>query len=137
MTTRTIIRGVGHYLPARVVANDEFEARLDTSDEWIRTRTGIERRHFAAEGEFTSHLALNAARAALADAGLEPDDLDTLILATSTPDYTFPSVATQVQAALGMTRGFAFDLQAVCAGFIYALANADALIGRDRRAGSW
>jgi 3-oxoacyl-[acyl-carrier-protein] synthase III len=135
MTTRTIIRGVGHYLPARVVANDEFEARLDTSDEWIRTRTGIERRHFAAEGEFTSHLALNAARAALADAGLEPDDLDTLILATSTPDYTFPSVATQVQAALGMTRGFAFDLQAVCAGFIYALANADALIrsGQARR----
>ena len=128
MTIRTVVRGAGHYLPERVVPNSAFEKTLDTSDEWIRARTGIERRHIAAEDEYTSDLALAAARAALTDAGLAPDDLDTLILATSTPDYTFPSVATQVQAALGMTRGFAFDLQAVCAGFIYALANADALI---------
>ncbi|WP_114964400.1 beta-ketoacyl-ACP synthase III [Alkalilacustris brevis] len=135
MITRAVVRGVGHYLPERVVPNSEFEKTLETSDEWIRSRTGIERRHFAAEGEYTSDLALKAAQRALADAGLEADDLDTLILATSTPDYTFPSVATQVQAALGMTRGFAFDVQAVCAGFIYALSNADALIrsGQSRR----
>jgi len=135
MTIRAVVRGVGHYLPARVVPNSDFEATLDTSDEWIRSRTGIERRHIAAKDEFTSDLAFHAARAALADAGMEPDDLDTIILATSTPDFTFPSVATQVQARLGMTRGFAFDVQAVCAGFVYSLANADALIrsGQARR----
>lgn len=135
MTIRTVVRGVGHYLPERVVPNSEFEKTLDTSDEWIRARTGIERRHIAAEVEYTSDLALNAARGALADAGLVADDLDTLIVATSTPDFTFPSVATQLQAALGMTRGFAFDVQAVCAGFIFALSNADALIrsGQARR----
>ena len=128
MTTRAVVKGVGHYLPQRIVPNSEFEATLDTSDEWIRTRSGIERRHFAAEGETTSDLAANAARAALASAGLEADDLDTIIVATSTPDLTFPSVATMVQERLGMTRGFAFDVQAVCAGFVYALANANALI---------
>jgi 3-oxoacyl-[acyl-carrier-protein] synthase-3 len=128
MTTRAVVRGVGHYLPERVVPNAEFEARLETSDEWIRTRTGIERRHFAAEGELTSDLAVAAARNALADAGLAPDDIDAIILATSTADLTFPSAATMVQAALGMTTGFAFDIQAVCAGFVYALAQANALI---------
>ncbi|MBK5928378.1 beta-ketoacyl-ACP synthase III [Rhodobaculum claviforme] len=128
MTLHSVVRGAGHRLPDRVVHNSEFEARLDTSDDWIRSRSGIERRHFAAEGEYTSDLALAAARAALADAGLGPDDIDAVIVATSTPDFTFPAVATLVQGRLGMTRGFAYDVQAVCAGFVYALANADALI---------
>lgn len=128
MTTRAVVTGVGHYLPDRVVENAEFEATLDTSDDWIRSRSGIERRHFAAEGQTTSDLATRAARAALADAGVAPDDVDALIVATSTADFTFPSAATMVQAQLGMTSGFAFDVQAVCAGFIYALSNAQALI---------
>ncbi len=128
MTLRTVVKGVGHKLPDRIVPNSEFEKSLETSDEWIRTRSGIERRHFAAEGETTSDLATQAARAALEDAGLSPDDIDAIIVATSTPDLTFPSVATMVQAGLGMQHGFAFDIQAVCAGFIYALANANALI---------
>ena len=128
MTIRAVVRGVGHYLPDRVVPNSEFETLLDTSDDWIRSRSGIERRHFAAEGQTTSDLATRAARAALADAGMAPDKIDAVIVATSTADLTFPSVATMVQAALGMTRGFAFDIQAVCAGFVYALANASALI---------
>jgi 3-oxoacyl-[acyl-carrier-protein] synthase-3 len=123
-----VVRGVGHYLPDRVVPNSEFATLLDTSDDWIRSRSGIERRHFAAEGQTTSDLAARAARAALTDAGLVPDEIDAIIVATSTADLTFPSVATMVQAALGMTRGFAFDIQAVCAGFVYALANAHALI---------
>ena len=135
MTTRAVVRGVGHYLPERVVPNAEFEKSLDTSDEWIRSRSGIERRHFAAEGQTTSDLATRSARAALADAGLEASDIDAIVLATSTPDLTFPAAATMVQAALGMEGGFAFDVQAVCAGFIYALANANALIvsGQARR----
>ncbi|MBU2936947.1 MULTISPECIES: beta-ketoacyl-ACP synthase III [Pacificibacter] len=128
MTVRAVIKGVGHYLPERVVPNSEFEATLDTSDEWIRTRSGIERRHFAAEGETTSQLGAHAARAALNDAGLEADDIDTIIVATSTPDLTFPSVGTMIQKELGMTKGFAFDVQAVCAGFVYALSNANAQI---------
>ncbi len=128
MTRRAVIRGVGHYLPERVVPNSWFESIVDTSDEWIRTRTGIERRHFAAEGETTSQLATRAALAALEDAGMEVDDIDAIILATTTPDLTFPATATMVQRALGMTRGFAFDVQAVCAGFIFALTNANALI---------
>lgn len=127
-TRRAIITGTGHYLPERVVENSWFEGKLDTSDEWIRARTGIERRHFAAEGQTTSDLGVHAARAALDKAGLQPDDLDGIVLATSTPDFTFPAVATMVQSGLGMTRGFAFDVQAVCAGFVFALANADALI---------
>jgi 3-oxoacyl-[acyl-carrier-protein] synthase III len=135
MTIRTAVKGVGHYLPDRVVPNSEFEAIVDTSDEWIRSRSGIERRHFAAEGQTTSDLATRAAQAALADAGLVPDDIDAVILATSTPDLTFPAAATMVQARLGMTRGFAFDVQAVCAGFVFALTNANALIlsGQARR----
>jgi len=128
MTRRAVITGVGHYLPERVVENAEFEASLETTDEWIRSRSGIERRHFAAEGETTSDLATHAARAALKDAGCEAEDIDAIVLATSTADLTFPSAATMVQAALGMTRGFAFDVQAVCAGFVYALSNANALI---------
>ena len=128
MTIRAVVRGVGHYLPDRVVPNAEFEAIIETSDEWIRSRSGIERRHFAAEGQTTSDLATRAARAALADAGIDADKLDAIIVATSTPDLTFPSVATMVQGALGMTTGFAFDVQAVCAGFAFALANANALI---------
>lgn len=128
MTLRAVVKGVGHHLPQRVVPNSEFESKLDTSDEWIRSRSGIERRHFAAEDETTSDLATKAAEAALADAGLQADDIDAIILATSTADLTFPSAATMVQARLGMTRGFAFDVQAVCAGFVYALANANALI---------
>ncbi len=128
MTVRAVVAGVGHYLPSRVVENAEFEKTLDTTDEWIRTRSGIERRHFAAEGETTSMLGANAARAALADAGLTPADIDAIIVATSTPDLTFPSVATMIQNDLGANCGFAFDVQAVCAGFIYALSNANAQI---------
>ncbi len=128
MTRRAVIIGTGHYLPARVVPNAEFAATLDTTDDWIVSRSGIERRHFAADGEFTSDLATHAARAALARAGLTPADIDAVVVATSTPDFTFPAVATQVQAALGMERGFAFDVQAVCAGFVFALANANGMI---------
>jgi 3-oxoacyl-[acyl-carrier-protein] synthase-3 len=128
MTLRAVVEGVGHYLPDRIVPNSEFEKTLDTTDEWIRTRSGIERRHFAAEGQTTSDLAVRAARAALENAGLDVDAVDGIIVATSTPDLTFPSVATMVQRDLGMTRGFGFDVQAVCAGFIYALTNANALI---------
>ncbi|MCB1349505.1 MAG: ketoacyl-ACP synthase III, partial [Maritimibacter sp.] len=135
MSLRAVVRGVGHYLPERVVPNSWFEDQVDTSDEWIRARTGIARRHFAAEGETTSQMATAAARAALADAGMTAADLDALIVATSTPDLTFPSVATMVQAGLEMRQGFAFDIQAVCAGFVYALAQANALIvsGQARR----
>ena len=128
MVVRAVVRGVGHYLPEHVVENSWFEDRLDTTDEWIRARSGIERRHFAAEGENTSDLATHAARAALADAAMTADDVDAVILATSTPDLTFPAAATMVQKALGMTHGFAFDLQAVCAGFVYALSTANAMI---------
>jgi 3-oxoacyl-[acyl-carrier-protein] synthase-3 len=128
MTLRAVVKGVGHYLPERVVPNSEFEATIDTSDEWIRSRSGIERRHFAAEGETTSDLGIKAGQAALADAGLEPNDLDAIIVATSTADLTFPSAATMIQAGLGMEKGFAFDVQAVCAGFVFALTNANGLI---------
>ena len=126
--TRAVAIGCGHYLPERVVENAEFEDTLDTSDEWIRARTGIERRHFAAEGELTSDLATKAARNALASAGIEAKDLDAIVLATATPDQTFPSTATKVQHALQMNGGFAFDIQAVCAGFIYALSTANSMI---------
>ena len=125
---RAVPVGCGHYLPTRVVPNDEFAKTLDTSDEWIRTRTGIERRHFAAEGEATSDLAIAAARAALADASLSGADIDAIILATATPDQTFPSTAVKVQSAIGMHGGYAFDVQAVCAGFVFALAQADAFV---------
>ncbi|MCE8509011.1 ketoacyl-ACP synthase III [Ruegeria pomeroyi] len=128
MAGRAVVRGVGHYLPEQIVPNAAFEKTLDTTDEWIRTRSGIERRHFAAKDETTSDLATRAAEAALADAGMTADQLDAIVLATSTADLTFPSAATMVQARLGMTNGYAFDVQAVCAGFVYALSNANALI---------
>ncbi|SDX02941.1 3-oxoacyl-[acyl-carrier-protein] synthase III [Litoreibacter albidus] len=125
---RSVLRGMGHALPERVVENAELETIVDTTDAWIRSRSGIERRHFAAEGQTTSDLATDAARAALADAGMDVSDIDAIVVATSTPDTTFPSVATMVQGNLGMKTGFAFDVQAVCAGFVFAMSNADALI---------
>ena len=128
MTIRAVVAGVGHYLPKRVVPNAEFETFLDTTDDWITSRSGIKQRHFASDGETTSSMAVAAAQAALTDAGLVADDIDAIIVATSTADLTFPSAATMVQAGLGMTRGFAFDVQAVCAGFIFAMANANAQI---------
>lgn len=127
MTPKAILRGMGHYLPARVVENAEMESIVETSDEWIRARSGIERRHFAAEGEMTSDLAIHAAKAALADAGMAAEEIDAIVVATSTPDTTFPSVATIVQGALG-TSGFALDVQAVCAGFVFAMSTANAFI---------
>jgi len=132
MTTRAIVRGVGHYLPERVFENSDFAATLETSDEWIRSRSGIERRHFAAPGETTSDLAARAAAAALDDARLGVGDIDAVIVATSTADLTFPSAATMVQDRLGMTHGFAYDIQAVCAGFVFAMANANGLILSDQ-----
>lgn len=135
MMIRSVVKGVGHYLPERIVENSEFEISLETCDEWIRARSGIKRRHFAAKGQKTSDMAISAAQAALADAGLEPNDLDAIIVATSTADLTFPSAATIVQSGLNMTRGFAYDVQAVCAGFIFALstANAQILSGQAKR----
>ena len=128
MTIRAVVKGVGHYLPERIVPNSEFEATLDTTDEWIRTRSGIERRHFAAPDEYTSDLGTKAAQAALDMAGLQASDIDAVVVATSTPDLTFPSAATMIQHKLGMESGFAYDIQAVCAGFVYALVNANGLI---------
>src|SRR6187402_2099537 len=128
------ITGTGGYLPAKVLTNKDLESMVQTSDEWIVTRTGIRERHIAADGEFTSDLALHACRRALAAAGRKPEDVDLIILATSTPDMVFPSSACLLQAKLGVTRGAAFDLQAVCTGFAYALATADLYIksGRHR-----
>ncbi len=125
---RSVVIGCGSYLPQRILTNAELATRIDTSDEWIVERTGIRQRHIAAEGEFTSHLAINAARAALADAGIDPQSIDLIVLGTSTPDNTFPATAVAVQAALGITHGAAFDLQAVCSGFIFALSTADSLL---------
>jgi 3-oxoacyl-[acyl-carrier-protein] synthase-3 len=130
---RSVVLGCGSYLPARILSNDELARSVDTTDEWIVQRTGIRERHIAAAGELTSELALNAARAALANARIEADSLDLIVLATSTPDQTFPATAVSVQAGLGITHGAAFDLQAVCSGFIYALAVTDALL----RAGTY
>ena len=125
---RAVVESVGHYLPKRVVENSEFEATLDTNDYWIQSRTGIERRHFAAENETTSDMGIKAALAALENADCKIDDVDAIILATSTADLTFPSAATMVQNGLGMRHGFAFDVQAVCAGFLYALTTANSMI---------
>jgi 3-oxoacyl-[acyl-carrier-protein] synthase-3 len=125
---RSVVQGCGAYLPERIVTNDELARKMDTSDEWIQQRTGIKQRHLAADGEFTSHLAIKAAERALAHAGLTGADLDLIVLATATPDETFPATATTVQKALGMTKGAAFDLQAVCAGFVYGVSVADSLI---------
>ncbi len=133
---RSHIVGCGSYLPQRVITNEEMTEIVDTTDEWIIARTGIRRRHVAADGEFTSDLAVNAARAALSSAGLKADDIDLIVVATATPDETFPATATTVQMKLGMTSGFAFDVQAVCSGFVYALNVADNFVtsGQVRRA---
>jgi 3-oxoacyl-[acyl-carrier-protein] synthase III len=125
VTIRSVVLGCGSYLPQRVVTNAELAGRIDTSDEWIVQRTGIRERHVAADGEFTSHLALNAARAALSSADVDPQSIELIVLATSTPDNTFPATAVAVQNALGINHGAAFDLQAVCSGFVFALATAD------------
>jgi len=130
MPARSVLLGVGSYLPARVLSNDELARRVDTSNEWIVERTGIRERHIAADGEKTSDLAINAAVAALKQAGRSAGDVDLLLVATTTPDLTFPATAARVQAALGIHRGAAFDLQAVCSGFIFALATADNFLMR-------
>ena len=129
MTDRhTIIRSVGAYLPARVLTNDDLAKTVDTSDEWIQQRTGIRQRHVAAEGELTSDLAAAAGKKAMENAGLEIADIDLIVVATTTPDLTFPATATIVQQKLGMHHGYAFDIQAVCSGFVYAVATADSFI---------
>jgi len=125
MNYRSQVLGCGSYLPERIVTNAELAAKLDTSVEWIVQRTGIRQRHIAAEGEFTSHLAIKAAERALAAAKCKPGDIDLIVLATATPDNTFPATASKVQASLGVTKGAAFDIHAVCTGFIYALSVAD------------
>ncbi|MBO0345999.1 ketoacyl-ACP synthase III [Roseibium sp. CAU 1637] len=126
--TRSRILGCGSYLPAKCLTNSDLEKLVDTSDEWIVQRTGITQRHVAADGEFTSDLALEAAKAALANAGVDAQEIDLIILATATPDNTFPASAVSVQAKLGIHHGFAFDVQAVCSGFVYALTTADAYL---------
>lgn len=125
---KSVISGIGGYLPQTIMSNDELAKKVDTSDEWIQARTGIKQRHVAAEGEYTSHLATKAAQAALSDAGLSIEDIDLIVVATTTPDLTFPSTATIVQEALGMHHGAAFDVQAVCSGFIYGVTVVDAMI---------
>ena len=122
---RSVVLGCGSYLPERILTNAELATRIDTTDEWIVQRTGIRERHVAAEGEFTSHLAIKAARAALHHARLDAQSIDLIVLATSTPDNTFPATAVAVQEGLGINHGAAFDLQAVCSGFVFALATAD------------
>ncbi len=133
---RSVVVGCGHALPEHRMTNAELSRKVDTSDEWIVERTGIRERRIAAEGETTSVLATRAARAALDDAGMTAEGIDLVIVATATPDFTFPATATQVQAALGITRGAAFDLQAVCSGFVYALTTADKFLasGSHKRA---
>lgn len=125
---RSEVLGSGSYLPERLVTNEKLAETVDTSDDWIATRTGIRQRYFAADGEKTSDLAIKAAERALKASGLTGSDIDLIVLATSTPDQTFPATATKVQAAIGMTGGAAFDVQAVCSGFVYAMATADNFI---------
>jgi 3-oxoacyl-[acyl-carrier-protein] synthase-3 len=136
VTLRSVIVGAGCYLPERTLTNAELATMVDTSDDWIVQRTGIRERHIAADGEFTSHLGIKAAQAALADAGMTPQDIDLIVCATSTPDNTFPATATSIQAGLGITSGFAFDIQAVCSGFVYGLGTVDGMLrtGLARRA---
>ena len=126
--TRSVVLGCGSYLPERILTNAELARMVDTSDEWIVQRTGIRARHIAAPRELTSDLGIAAARAAIADAEIDPQSIDLIVLATSTPDNTFPATAVSIQAGLGLTHGAAFDLQAVCSGFIYALATAEGLL---------
>lgn len=125
---RSVIKGIGSYLPERIVSNAELSKTVETSDEWIRERTGIGQRHIADEGQYTSDLGLAAAKAALADAGMDAQDIDLIVVATTTPDYTFPSTATMIQQGLGIHHGAAFDVQAVCSGFIYGINVVDALL---------
>ncbi|MEK9797177.1 MAG: 3-oxoacyl-ACP synthase, partial [Alphaproteobacteria bacterium] len=123
---RSVVQGIGHYLPENIVTNADLAKRIDTTDEWIRERSGITRRYIAAEGELTSDLATHAARRALDAAGMAPDDIGLIVVATSTPDETFPASATVVQSKLGCANGsMGFDVQAVCSGFVFALATAD------------
>jgi 3-oxoacyl-[acyl-carrier-protein] synthase-3 len=126
--TRSVVLGCGSYLPSRILSNAELSRMVDTSDEWIRQRTGIRERHIAGEGETTADMALKAARAALAAAGIDAQSIDLIVLATSTPDNTFPASAVSVQAGLGIAHGAAFDLQAVCSGFVFGLATVDGLL---------
>ncbi len=134
--TRSVVLGCGAYLPRRVLTNHDLAQMVDTTDEWITERSGIESRHIAAEGEKTSDLGIAAAIAALKDANVDADSIDFIVLATSTPDNTFPATAATIQAELGMTRGFAFDVQAVCSGFVYAMNVADNFLrlGQGKRA---
>ncbi|WP_395382829.1 beta-ketoacyl-ACP synthase III [Mesorhizobium sp. UC22_110] len=125
---RSVVRGTGQALPRRIMKNADFEGMVETSDEWIAQRTGIRQRHIASDDETTASLGEGAARAALADAGLRPDDIDLIVLATSTPNNTFPATAVEIQQRLGMRHGYAFDMQAVCSGFVYAVTTADAYI---------
>ncbi len=133
---RSVIRGCGAYLPEQIVTNDDLAKRVDTSDQWIQERTGIKQRHIAAEGELTSDLGIAAAQHALVRADMDAQEIDLIVLATSTPDRTFPATATTIQAALGIHHGAAFDLQAVCSGFVYALSTADNFLrsGQHKRA---
>ena len=125
---RSVVLGCGSYLPSRVVTNADLSRKVDTSDEWITQRTGIRERRIAAEGETTSDMGIKAARAALAAAGVDAQSIDLIVLATSTPDNTFPASAVVIQAGLGISRGAAFDLQAVCSGFVFSLATVDSLL---------
>jgi 3-oxoacyl-[acyl-carrier-protein] synthase III len=122
---RSVIRGVGAHLPKRIMTNQDLARLVDTSDEWIKERTGIEQRHICEEGELTSDLGIAASHQALVRAGIDPIDVDLIVCATSTPDRTFPATAVRIQAGLGITKGAAFDVQAVCSGFVYALSVAD------------
>jgi 3-oxoacyl-[acyl-carrier-protein] synthase-3 len=133
---RTVVKGCGGYLPERVLTNEDLAKVVDTTDEWIATRTGIKERRIAAKGELTSTMGTAAARAALDNAGMDPQDIDLIVLATSTPDQTFPATAVTIQADLGITQGAAFDVQAVCSGFVFALVTADNYLksGEFRRA---
>ncbi len=128
MNIRSVVKGVGGYLPKRILTNEELAKNVDTSDEWIVQRTGICQRHIAAEGELTSDLAFEAAKDALENSGLKADEIDLIIVATTTPDLTFPATAALVQKKLGIKAGFAFDLQAVCSGFVFAIATADSYL---------
>ena len=127
---RSVVRGVGGYLPEKVLTNDDLSKMVDTDDQWITERSGIKRRHIAADGELTSDIAVEASKVALEKAGLTPDDIDLIVVATATPDRTFPATATIVQSKLGVQRGAAFDVHAVCAGFVFALTTADNFLAR-------
>ena len=134
---RSVVRGTGSYLPDRVLTNDELSKMVDTSDDWIVQRSGIRQRHIAADGEFTSDLATRAARAALENAGIDAGEIDLVVLATATPDNTFPATAVTVQANLGIEQGAAFDIHAVCSGFVYAVTTAMRWSGQEPRARCW